>query len=119
MHCVSTYPMKEEDANLNMIQTLRERYSCNVGYSGHEVGLAVSYAATALGATSLERHITLDRAMYGSDQSASIEPAGFKMLIGGVRKIENAMGDGVKKIIDDEIPIAQKLREHIKWEANY
>jgi N-acetylneuraminate synthase len=118
MHCVSTYPMKDEDANLKMINTLRERYNCNVGYSGHEVGLAVSYAATALGVTSLERHITLDRSMYGSDQSASVEPAGFKMLVGAVRKIEQAMGDGIKHILEDEVPIAKKLREHIKWDAN-
>ena len=73
MHCVSTYPMEDEDANLNRIKTLRDRYKCNVGYSGHEVSLAVSYAAAALGITSLERHITLDRAMYGSDQAASVD----------------------------------------------
>ena len=118
MHCVSTYPMKDEDANLKMITTLRERYKCNVGYSGHEVGLAVSFGAAALGITSLERHITLDRAMYGSDQSASVEPAGFKMLLGGVRKIEQAMGTGEKYILDQEVSIARKLREHIKWEAS-
>jgi N-acetylneuraminate synthase len=114
MHCVSTYPMKDEDANLKMINTLRERYNCNVGYSGHEVGLAVSFAAAALDITSLERHITLDRAMYGSDQSASVEPAGFKMLVGGVRKIKQAMGNGEKHILQEEVPIARKLREHIK-----
>ncbi len=118
MHCVSTYPMKDEDANLNTIHTLRKRYNCDVGYSGHEVGLAVSYAATALGITSLERHITLDRAMYGSDQSASVEPKGFKMLVGAVRKIEQAMGDGEKRILEAEVSIAQKLREHLKWEAS-
>ncbi len=112
MHTVSTYPMKDEDANLNLIHTLRERYQCDVGYSGHESGLAVSYAAAALGVTSLERHITLDRAMYGSDQSASIEPSGLRMLVGVVRKIESAMGDGEKRIIEAEIPIAKKLREH-------
>ena len=97
MHTVSTYPMKDEQANLKMINTLRNKYQCNVGYSGHEVGLAVSYAATALGITSLERHITIDRSMYGSDQSASVEPAGFKQLVGAVRKIEMAMGDGEKR----------------------
>ena len=112
MHTVSTYPMKVEDANLNVIHTLRERFSCNVGYSGHEVGLAVSYAASAMGITSLERHVTLDRSMYGSDQSASIEPNGLRNLVGAVRKIELAMGDGKKRIIDDEIPIANKLRAH-------
>jgi N-acetylneuraminate synthase len=94
MHCVSTYPMNDTDANLNCIATLRERYGCDVGYSGHEVGLAVSYAAAALGITSLERHITLNRAMYGSDQSASIEPPALKNLVGAVRKIELAMGNG-------------------------
>jgi len=118
MHTVSTYPMKDEDANLKMIKTLREKYGCNVGYSGHEVGLAVSYAAAAMGITSLERHITLDRAMYGSDQSASIEPNGLRMLVGSVRKIEKAIGNGVKKIIADEVPIAEKLRAHINLEAN-
>ena len=89
-----------------------------MGYSGHEVGLAVSYAAAALGISSLERHITLDRAMYGSDQSASLEPNGLKMLTGAIRKIEKAMGDGEKKIIDEEIPIAKKLREHLNLESN-
>ena len=118
MHTVSTYPMKDEDANLRMINTLRDKYQCNVGYSGHEVGLAVSYAASACGISSLERHITLDRAMYGSDQSASIEPNGLRNLVEAVRKIENAMGDGVKKIIEDEVPIAEKLRAHIKFESH-
>jgi len=113
MHTVSTYPMKDENANLNMINTLRERFDCNVGYSGHETGLAVSYAAAALGITSLERHITLDRSMYGSDQSASVEPAGFRQLVGAVRKIELAMGDGVKRVIEAEAPIAANLRQHL------
>lgn len=113
MHCKSTYPMADEDANLNCIMTLRERYKCNVGYSGHEVGLAVSYAAAALGISSLERHITLDRAMYGSDQAASVEPIGFLQLVGAVRKIDKARGDGVIKVIEEEIPIAKKLRAHI------
>jgi N-acetylneuraminate synthase len=110
--------MKDEDANLKMINTLQERYQCNVGYSGHEVGLAVSYAAAALGISSLERHITLDRAMYGSDHSASVEPVGLKMLVGAIRKIEQAMGDGKKRILEAEVPISMKLREHIKWESN-
>ena len=87
MHTVSTYPMRDEDANLLTIPSLRDKYSCDIGYSGHEVGLAVSYAAAALGISSLERHITLDRAMYGSDQSASIEPSGLRQLVGGVRKL--------------------------------
>ena len=115
MHTISTYPMKDEDANLNMIKTLEKKFDCNVGYSGHEVGLAVSYAAAALGISSLERHITLDRAMYGSDQSASVEPSGFRQLVGAVRKIELAMGDGIKKIIEAEAPIAANLRQHLDW----
>jgi N-acetylneuraminate synthase len=118
MHCISTYPMNDEDANLNAIKTLREKYNCNVGYSGHEVGLAVSYAAAALGITSLERHITLDRAMYGSDQPASVEPSGFRTLVGAIRKIEQAMGDGKLGYIEKEIPIAENLRQHLPWEAS-
>lgn len=118
MHCISTYPMADEDANLNCIKTLRDRYQCNVGYSGHEVGLAVSYAAAALGITSLERHITLDRAMYGSDQAASVETAGFIQLVGAVRKIEKAIGDGKITINQKEIPIAKKLRAHIPFESH-
>ena len=113
MHTVSTYPMKDNDANLHMINTLRERYQCNVGYSGHEVGLAISIAAAAFNITSLERHITLDRSMYGSDQSASVEPNGFRSLVGSIRKIEQALGDGVKKIIEAELPVAKNLRQHI------
>ncbi len=114
MHTVSTYPMRDEDANLNCIKTLRDRFNCDIGYSGHEVGLAISYAAAALGIKSLERHITLDRAMYGSDQSASIEPNGLNQLVKAIRKIELAMGDGEKRIIKEEVPIAKKLRSHIK-----
>lgn len=117
MHTVSTYPMRDKDANLNCIPMLREKFGCNVGYSGHEVGLAVSYAAAALGITSLERHITMSRAMYGSDQSASIEPSGLRNLVGAVRKIELAMGDGIKRILKEEVPIAKKLRLHLDWEA--
>ena len=118
MHCISTYPMQDEDANLNCIHTLRDRYDCDVGYSGHEVGLAISYAAAALGVSSLERHITLSRAMYGSDQAASVEPAGFASLVGAVRKIEQAMGDGRLGMTDKEVGVAEKLRAHIPWAAN-
>ena len=113
MHTVSTYPMKIEDANLNVINTLRKKFNCDIGYSGHEVGLTVSYAAVAMGVTSLERHITLSRAMYGSDQSASIEPHGIQTLVEKVREIEKAMGDGKKRILESEIPIANNLRQHI------
>lgn len=118
MHCVSTYPMIDEDANLNCINTLRDRYNCDVGYSGHEVGLAVSYAAAALGITSLERHITLDRALYGSDQAASIEPAGLRTLVDSVRKIELAMGTGERIISKKEASIAEKLRAYIPFESH-
>ena len=113
MHCVSTYPMKYTDANLKTILTLKEKFKCNVGYSGHETGLTVSYAAAALGISSLERHITLDRAMYGSDQAASLAPPGLKKIVSEVKKIQKALGDGVKRIIEDEVPIAKKLREHL------
>ena len=114
MHTISTYPMKNhKDANLNMIRILRDRYNCDVGYSGHEVGLAISYGAAALGITSLERHITLNRAMYGSDQAASVEPNGFQNLVSTCRKIQEAMGDGKKRILDSEKPIAKNLRQHL------
>jgi len=114
MHCRSTYPMKDDQANLGAIKTLREEFKCDVGYSGHESGLAISYAASALGITSLERHITLDRAMYGSDQAASIEPSGLRQLVGAVRKIESAIGNGVIDMLDEEVAVAQNLRQHIK-----
>ena len=113
MHCVSTYPMKDKDANLKTITTLRQKFNCKVGYSGHEAGLAISYGAVAVGASSVERHITLNRAMYGSDQAASLAPQDLIKLVGGIRKIEVALGDGVKRIISDEKPIAKKLRAHI------
>lgn len=113
MHCVGTYPMKDENANLKCIVTLRDYFKCKVGYSGHESGLAVSYGAAALGISSLERHITLDRTMYGSDQAASVEPHGLRQLVGAVRKIESAMGDGIKCIIPEEVSVAEKLRAHI------
>ena len=113
MYTISTYPMKEENANLNMIKTLKKRFKCNIGYSGHEVGLAISYAAAACGITSLERHITKDRSLYGSDQSASIEASGLRQLVGAVRKIEEAMGDGVKRILKEEESVAKNLRQHL------
>ena len=116
MHTVSTYPMNDSDANLNLISILRDRYGCDVGYSGHEAGIAISLAASSMGISSLERHITIDRAMYGSDQAASLEPSGLRQLVGGIRKVEVAMGDGVKKIIPAEIEVAKKLREHLDWE---
>jgi N-acetylneuraminate synthase len=116
MHCISAYPFDGHLANLNLMLELKKRYGCKVGYSGHEKnGLAISYAAVALGASSLERHITLDRLMYGSDQAASLTPLGFKQLVGGVRVIEKSInGFSQKKILDIEIEIAKKLRAHIK-----
>ena len=115
MHCISAYPFDDTKANLNLIKVLKDRFECNVGYSGHEKGgLAISYAATALGISSLERHFTLDRTMYGSDQAASIEPKTFKELIGGIRKIEKAInGDKNKKILEIEKLVAKKLRAHL------
>jgi len=114
LHCISTYPMKDEDANLSCIETLRNAFACKVGYSGHESGIVISLAAVAIGATSLERHITLERTMYGSDQAASIEPNGLKQLVTGVRKIEKAIGDGIVNIIESEKPVAKSLRAYIK-----
>ena len=115
MHCVSTYPMKVEDANLITINQLKKEYNCDVGYSGHENGVLVSLVAFMQGITSLERHITLDRAMYGSDQSASLEIFGMKNLTASIDKALLSLGKpSLGEIIDDEIPIATKLRAHIK-----
>jgi N-acetylneuraminate synthase len=110
MHCTSTYPAKADEINLRMIATLQQEFDCPVGYSGHEAGLQISYAAVALGASMLERHITLDRTLWGSDQAASVEPWGFTRLMRDVRIIERAMGDGVKRVYDSELPIMRKLR---------
>jgi N-acetylneuraminate synthase len=110
LHATSTYPSQPPELNLRAIATLRERYGVPVGYSGHEVGLATSVAAAALGACMIERHITLDRAMWGSDQAASIEPFGFQRLVRDIRAVEAALGDGVKVVYDSELPIQEKLR---------
>jgi len=111
MHCNSTYPMKEEDANLRCIPMLKDRYHCDVGYSGHESSLIkVCVTAVALGATSLERHITLDRAMYGSDQAASIETAALKNFVDSVRAVPAMLGSGEKTISDAEAAVRKKLR---------
>jgi N-acetylneuraminate synthase len=116
MHCISAYPFENYKANLNLIPILKKKFNCDVGYSGHEKGgQAISYAAAALGITSLERHFTLDRTMYGSDQSASITPEGFSRLVRGVRDIEKAInGNSEKNILPEEIEVAKKLRAHIK-----
>lgn len=110
LHCTSTYPSQVEELNLGAIHTLQERYGVPVGYSGHEVGLATSVAAAVLGACMIERHITLDRAMWGSDQAASVEPHGFWRLIKDIRAVEAAMGDGVKHVWPSEVPVMNKLR---------
>jgi len=109
MHCNSSYPMPPEDANLKMIEVLRGRYDCSVGYSGHESGLIISCTAVALGATSIERHITLDRSLYGSDQAASVELAGMDRLVKYIRTIQIALGDGVKCITEKEKGCREKL----------
>jgi N-acetylneuraminate synthase len=116
MHCVSAYPFESKHASLNLINEMKKRYKCKVGYSGHEKsGVAISFAAVSLGATSLERHITLDRTMYGSDQAASLSTEGFRSLVNGVRDIEKAVnGEQEKKILDIEIEVAKKLRSHIR-----
>jgi N-acetylneuraminate synthase len=112
MHTNSTYPMPLEDANLNVITTLKKKFKCNVGYSGHETSsYLLPIIAVTLGATSLERHITLDRAMYGSDQAASLEKAGLKRMVRDVRQIEKALGNSKKSIQNTEIPVQKKLRE--------
>jgi len=110
MHATSTYPCEPEELNLTMIRTLREEFPCPVGYSGHEVGLVPSSVAVALGACMIERHITLDRAMWGSDQAASVEPGGFERLVKYVRVTEHSLGDGVKRVYASELPSRRKLR---------
>ena len=110
LHCTSTYPAKADEINLRMLETLRREFDCPVGYSGHEVGLQIAYAAVALGAVMIERHITLDRAMWGTDQAASVEPWGFTRLMRDFRIIERAIGDGVKKVYDSELQVMERLR---------
>ena len=115
MHCVSTYPMKTEDANLETINTLKRKFNCDVGYSGHENGIAVSLAALMFNISSLERHITLDRTMYGSDQAASLQMKGMTNLVNSINKMLLAVGeDKFGNIHPDEVAIAKKLRAHIK-----
>jgi N-acetylneuraminate synthase len=110
MHSTSTYPAQYDELNLKVIPKLRQRYGVPVGYSGHETGLASSVAAVALGATLVERHLTMDRAMWGSDHAASLEPSGMTRLMRDIRLIETSMGDGIKRVYEREKPIIQKLR---------
>ena len=115
MHCVSTYPMKVEDANLITINQLKNKYNCNVGYSGHENGVVVSLAALQFGISSLERHITLDRTMYGSDQASSLELNGMMSLTESIEKYVKSIGKpSLGKVLKEELPIAKKLRAHIQ-----
>ncbi len=113
MHTTSTYPANYDELNLKAIQTLEKRYNLPVGYSGHETGLPSTVAAVALGACCVERHITLDRAMWGSDQAASLEPSGLTRIVRDIRLIEKSMGDGVKRVFEREKPIISKLRRVI------
>jgi N-acetylneuraminate synthase len=110
-HATSTYPCPPELLNLRMLHTLAEKYPmCPIGYSGHETGLSPTWAAVAMGATFVERHITLDRAMWGSDQAASVEVQGFHRLVANIRDIELALGDGIKRVYESELPARRKLR---------
>lgn len=110
LHCCSAYPSQYADLNLRTIGTLRDRYGLPVGYSGHETGIASSVAAVALGACLVERHITTDRSLWGSDQAASLEPNGISRVVRDIRLVELAMGDGVKRVLPSEIPVMEKLR---------
>ena len=110
-HSTSSYPCKYEELNLKMITTLREKYPVPIGYSGHETGLSPTWAAVALGANFVERHITLDRAMWGTDQAASVEVDGFYRLVRNIRDIETALGNGVKKVYESELSARIKLRK--------
>jgi len=110
LHCVSTYPCRDDDCNLRVISSLKDRYKCPVGYSGHEAGILPSVLAVALGAGTLERHITLDKTMYGSDQSASLEKQELEQLVNDARRVEGILGDGMKRIIEGELKTEKSLR---------
>jgi N-acetylneuraminate synthase len=110
MHTTSTYPAKYEQLNLRAIPTMAERYGVPVGYSGHETGIPTTVVAAAIGACVVERHITMDRAMWGSDQSASLEPNGISRLVRDIRLVEQSMGDGIKRVYAEEVPVMKKLR---------
>jgi N-acetylneuraminate synthase len=110
MHTVSTYPANEKDLNLRLINTYKERYGLDVGYSGHETSISPSIVAATIGAIAIERHITLDRSMWGTDHAASLEPSGLRLLVGSIRKVHEVLGDGVKREIPGEENVASKLR---------
>ena len=110
-HSTSSYPCKPEELNLSMIQTLGKEFDCPIGYSGHEIGLQTTLAAVVMGACFIERHITLDRAMWGSDQAASVETGGMFRLVRDIRVVESARGDGVKRIYPSEMPSRERLRK--------
>jgi len=110
LHCCSTYPAQYAELNLRVIPTFRERYGVPIGYSGHETGIASSVAAAALGACVVERHVTMDRSLWGSDHAASLEPNGIMRVVRDIRLVEMALGDGVKSVVPSEIPIMKKLR---------
>ena len=110
LHCCSAYPSQYSELNLRAIPVMRERYGIPIGYSGHETGIASSVAAAVLGACIVERHITLDRSMWGSDQAASLEPNGIMRVVRDIRLVETAMGDGIKRVVPSEVPVMQKLR---------
>lgn len=111
MHCIATYPAELHEINLKTIHTLRDRYAVPIGYSGHEKGVYTSLCAVVLGAVAVERHITLDRSLWGTDQSASLEPKGFSLMVQEIRNFEKARGDGIKTVLASEIPILKKLRK--------
>lgn len=110
LHCNSSYPARNDELNLRVIETLNDQYDCPIGYSGHETGLQTTYAAVALGAAMVERHITLDRAMWGTDQAASVEPFGLLRLVRDIRAIDVALGDGIVRVYGSEVPVMEKLR---------
>ena len=116
MHCIGWYPCPDPSVNVRMVETLKHRYpGVPIGYSSHDVGLLPSILAVALGSTAIEKHITLDRASWGSDQAASMEPSGFERLVRECRAVQACLGDGVKKVLPEEVKTASKLRY---WRAN-
>ena len=117
-HCTSTYPTDHKEINLNVISAFREEFSCPIGYSGHERGLLPSILSVELGAASVERHITVDRTLWGSDQAASLEPEGLRRMVRDIREVKKVLGDGVKVVYDSEIPVKNKLRKVKKVTAD-